>query len=307
MESPMVELMSALASLFESGKYSDLTITCGSKRYPVHRALLATRSSFFDGACRNPFRESETGIIDLTEDDPEAVEHMVNYFYHLDYLTSKPLSRRSSLRSNRSSRSSTVTSPPPPSARRQVPRRRKFTLSMIEDPLLATMGSAVPTTVTTSDPLTPPADDQPDSDFFDGESKRPDSPMADQFTEDPFHAVPMEPQVDTEQKPHLITHAKVYAIAEKYGVAGLKTLAQNKFAQQMELHLDSDELPEACQEAYESTVDTDRGLRNIVIQTFRSHPELSLRKDVEMALRDTPGLAFELFRMASGLPVTSLA
>lgn len=65
-------------SLLDSGKYSDLTITCGSKSYPVHRALLATRSSFFDGACRNPFRESETGIIDLTEDDPEAVEHMVN-------------------------------------------------------------------------------------------------------------------------------------------------------------------------------------------------------------------------------------
>lgn len=94
MDSPMVELMSALASyvnpsihlfipakcprLLESGKYSDLTITCGSKSYPVHRALLATRSSFFDGACRNPFVEAQTGVIDLSEDDPEAVEHMVN-------------------------------------------------------------------------------------------------------------------------------------------------------------------------------------------------------------------------------------
>lgn len=75
----------------------------------------------------------------------------------------------------------------------------------------------------------------------------------------------------------------------------------------MDLHIDSDELPEACIEAYESTVDTDRGLRNVVIQTFRSNPNLSLRKDVEMAVRETPGLAFELFRMASGLPVTSLA
>lgn len=64
--------------MFESGKYSDLTIICGDKRYSVHRALLASRSTFFDGACRNPFRESETGVIDLTEDDPEAVEHMVH-------------------------------------------------------------------------------------------------------------------------------------------------------------------------------------------------------------------------------------
>jgi hypothetical protein len=73
----------------------------------------------------------------------------------------------------------------------------------------------------------------------------------------------------------------------------------------LDAHLASEELPEACQEAYESTVDSDRGLRDVIIQTFRSHPELSLRKDVEMAVRETPGLAFELFRMASGLPVVS--
>jgi hypothetical protein len=58
--------------------YSDLTIVCGGKRYPVHRALLATRSSFFEGACRNSFLEAETGVIDLSEDDAEAVEHMVH-------------------------------------------------------------------------------------------------------------------------------------------------------------------------------------------------------------------------------------
>jgi hypothetical protein len=91
----------------------------------------------------------------------------------------------------------------------------------------------------------------------------------------------------------------------RYGIAGLKTLARKKFAHQLDAHLASEELPEACQEAYESTVDSDRGLRDVIIQTFRSHPELSLRKDVEMAVRETPGLAFELFRMASGLPVVS--
>ena len=64
--------------LFECGKYSDLTIVCGSKRYPVHRALLATRSTFFEGACRGGFQESATGVIDLTEDDAEAIEHMVH-------------------------------------------------------------------------------------------------------------------------------------------------------------------------------------------------------------------------------------
>jgi hypothetical protein len=86
----------------------------------------------------------------------------------------------------------------------------------------------------------------------------------------------------------------------------LKSLARSKFAHQIELHVHSAELPEACQEAYETTVETDRGLRDVVIQTFRANPDLTLRNDVEVAIRDTPGLAFELFRMASGLPVTGL-
>ena len=71
--------------LFECGKYSDLTIVCNSKKYSVHRAIICSRSDFFEGACRNPFRESEMGVIDLTEDDPEAVEHMVNC-KHADFI-----------------------------------------------------------------------------------------------------------------------------------------------------------------------------------------------------------------------------
>ncbi|KAF2679206.1 hypothetical protein K458DRAFT_119023 [Lentithecium fluviatile CBS 122367] len=290
MDAPTMELMSALASMFETGKYSDLTIVCGTKRYPVHRALLASRSTFFDGACRNPFRESETGVIDLTEDDPEAVEHMVHYFYHLDYLN-KTLSRRSSQRSSRQTPRS------PRFASRRAPK--KFNLALVEDPLLATASA-----VDTSMPLTPPTEQENQFDNLNASTKLPDSPMADQLDENPFDCMTTEPEADTE-KPHLITHAKVYAIAEKYGISGLKTLARKKFAHQIEAHLGSEELPEACQEAYESTVDTDRGLRDVIIQTFRSHPDLSLRKDMEMTVKETPGLAFELFRMASGLPVTS--
>jgi hypothetical protein len=91
----------------------------------------------------------------------------------------------------------------------------------------------------------------------------------------------------------------------RYGIAGLKVLARQKFSHDLDLHLDSPDFPEACQEAYESTFHTDRGLRDVIIQAFRANPGLSLRKDVEMAVRETPGLAFELFRMASGMPITS--
>jgi hypothetical protein len=91
----------------------------------------------------------------------------------------------------------------------------------------------------------------------------------------------------------------------RYGITGLKVLARQKFAQDLEVHLDSPDFPEACQEAYESTFHTDRGLRDVIIQAFRANPGLSLRQDVELVVRETPGLAFELFRMASGLPIAS--
>jgi hypothetical protein len=78
MESANYELMNALKTLLEIGKYSDLTIVCGEKKYAVHRAIICSRSGFFDGACSNPFREAETGTIDLSEDDHEAVDHMVH-------------------------------------------------------------------------------------------------------------------------------------------------------------------------------------------------------------------------------------
>ncbi|ORY18152.1 hypothetical protein BCR34DRAFT_360429 [Clohesyomyces aquaticus] len=269
MDSVNVELLSALAS------------------YSVHRALVCSRSEFFDAACRNPFKESETGVIDLTEDDPEAVEHMVNYLYHLDYLK-KPLSRRSSQRSSR---------PSSPTSRRQ--RSKKLNLALIEDPLLATMAAA---NQSARDPMTPPDEQANHFDDSLDSAKFPDTPLEEAFQEDPFEAVETEPETAVE-KAHLLTHAKVYAIAEKYAISGLKALARKKFAQQIEVHLSSPEFPEACQEAYETTVDSDRGLRDVIIQTFRANPDLTLRKDVELAVRETPSLAFELFRMASGMPV----
>lgn len=125
-------------------------------------------------------------------------------FYHLDYLT-KPLSRRSSQRSSR------LTSPLSP--RSPTPRRpTKVNLAMAEDPLVAMMSAAA---INPASEATAATNDQatlPDTrDTFKG---LPDSPMEDQFAQDPFEGVQAEMETDVE-KAHLVTHAKVYAIAEK--------------------------------------------------------------------------------------------
>ena len=68
-------------SLHFSSKYADLTITCNYRQWAVHRAIVCSRSAFFDGACSNQFQEANTGVIDLSEDDEDAVEQMIHCMY----------------------------------------------------------------------------------------------------------------------------------------------------------------------------------------------------------------------------------
>ncbi|KAF2454058.1 hypothetical protein BDY21DRAFT_291794 [Lineolata rhizophorae] len=307
MEQPNNELMSALSTLLEAGKYSDLSIVCGSKRYAVHRAIICSRSGFFDGACSSPFREAETGIIDLGEDDAEAVEHMVHYFYHLDYLsTNNPRSRRASARSRAGSlRPTSPVSPSSPMSPRSPTRRRakKLNLALVEDPLLAQAAASV--TRPRYDPLTPPEEreNQFETSLADKiHASQEEEEDEDEEVVDPFEFVAPEQQPNVDV-PYLLVHAKVYALADKYGISGLKALARRKFSTQMAHHFQSAEFPPAIQEVYDSTVDSDRGLRDVVTQTFRANPALAHRKDVEEVVKETPNLAWELFRMAWGMPV----
>lgn len=68
-------------------------------------------------------------------------------------------------------------------------------------------------------------------------------------------------------------------------------------------HYHSPEFAEALFEVYDTTVESDRGLRDIVIQTFREHPELAQSEKVEPVVKELPALAFELFKVGWGLPV----
>ena len=120
----------------------------------------------------------------------------------MDYLTKKSLSRRSSQRSNR-----------PTSLRSSITKKRsppkQLNLAQVEDPLLALVAAA-----NNSMPLTPPAD-EPIFQNLDASTKMPDTPMADQFFEDDdSESEQSEAEFDIETT-HLVTHAKVYAIAEK--------------------------------------------------------------------------------------------
>ncbi|KAI9737356.1 MAG: hypothetical protein M1834_009510 [Cirrosporium novae-zelandiae] len=79
------EVLGAMKYIMKSAKYSDLTISCGGKEFPVHRAIVCPRSPFFAAACDGEFLEAKLQRISLPEDDPEIVECVISYLYTLDY------------------------------------------------------------------------------------------------------------------------------------------------------------------------------------------------------------------------------
>lgn len=87
--------------LFDTAKYSDLTITCHGRVFKVHRAVINPQSTFLtaaiDGESKvnsspvlHPYyiwyadfdsQEAATGKIDPPDDDPKIIAHLIRFFY----------------------------------------------------------------------------------------------------------------------------------------------------------------------------------------------------------------------------------
>ncbi|CAG8950511.1 hypothetical protein HYFRA_00007008 [Hymenoscyphus fraxineus] len=78
-------LLGVVASLLDDEDYSDLKIRCKDKVFAVHKNIVCKQVDFFAKCVKGPFKESQTGIIDLEDDIPEIVALFIEYLYTGDY------------------------------------------------------------------------------------------------------------------------------------------------------------------------------------------------------------------------------
>lgn len=99
---------------------------------------------------------------------------------------------------------------------------------------------------------------------------------------------------ETVVKGAMVDHAKMYAMAEKYQVPGLKAAALHKYQQCLE---------ETCAGygtsiviAFMSTPETDQGLRSEIVDSLSTHDWMVEHEVLEKTVKEIPELVYALYR-----------
>jgi hypothetical protein len=189
-------------------------------------------------------KEALTGEIHLVEDDPQAVRMMLHYLYHLDYP-------HVSLHCD-------------PTDNQEV---------IVENAVPIENGIGEPSKIAEPECPSEMIVDQPGepiepNDFFWGSVGT--SKLAKKRAAKKKKNMP-KPRPETPEIPNLVIHATVYSLAEKYMINGLKTVAKQKFADEVDKFWDREDFLQAAEIAYTGTPDDDRGLRAYVVDAFTQH------------------------------------
>ncbi|KAH6954354.1 hypothetical protein DER45DRAFT_615683 [Fusarium avenaceum] len=283
----------SIAKLFKTGDYSDLTIVCGNDHYKVHKSIVCSRSPFFKKACNGKFKESQTSEVKLDYDDPIAVRMMIEYLYLLTYTP--PL---------KNIHDSTINADLSPTS---YSDKRKSDMELWGESFV---GNKRIRTLNSSDPSLETPTCSGTSTFRegmpqDGEGAASLSSHVTQPTQSPglgFDPIPTTnppsaspPASGPNQPPaaNLCLHVKVYSLGEKYGIEHLKMFAVRRFEAEVESHLQSIDFLLAIEEAYTSTIEEDRGLRDAIVRTLKKHKDL-LKKDYLQELVKSTQLGYDL-------------
>lgn len=67
--------------LLESGLFSDVTVRCGDRTWNLHKNILCSRSIWFEKALTGNFEEAKSGIVNIENFEPEAIDSLIRYIY----------------------------------------------------------------------------------------------------------------------------------------------------------------------------------------------------------------------------------
>ena len=70
-----------LDMLRREGRFIDVHLAAGERRFPAHRAVLCACSAYFDRMFRSGFQEEETKEVTLNDFHPDILEQLLEFMY----------------------------------------------------------------------------------------------------------------------------------------------------------------------------------------------------------------------------------
>lgn len=93
LDTPPSTLRHQYARMLESGTHSDATLVCESRRFKVHKCVLASASAVFRAMFRSRMCESLQGVVTIQDVDSKTLESLVKYMYTEDVRPSDATTR----------------------------------------------------------------------------------------------------------------------------------------------------------------------------------------------------------------------
>lgn len=210
-------------------------------------------------------KETESGVVNLSGDEPEITKLLVQYLYETEYHSGLPTG----------SQVKTSTTAPP----REVGYHYDFPHSCDAD---SSGWGGFSCTKKHVCPHHRCADTTWDICCLDFSCK--------------FCTAPSTRSPPAGEAEDLLLHAKMYETGDKYEVVGLKDFAKDEFEASCKQFWSTPSFAVAARHVFSTTVENDKGLRDIVSATISEHLKLVDDPEVGAVMTEFNGLALDILR-----------
>ena len=83
---PPTQLHNDFGQLFESSQFADVTLTCHSREFQCHKAILTARSPVLAAMFEHEMKERQLNLVQIEDMDPEVMAEMLRFIYTGKYI-----------------------------------------------------------------------------------------------------------------------------------------------------------------------------------------------------------------------------